>query len=99
MSLGKLAKSNRHANASTSFVFRGLGHLVDHMFIHSARSIKLVNSAGVRKIRRNMLALQQSLRGMNQSQQEGILYLSNLYWDMYDRDPKARYYRQFGSID
>lgn len=60
------------------------------MFVHSARHIKLVNSSGVRKIRRNMLALQQSLRGINQSQQgEGVLNLSSVYWDMYERDPKA----------
>lgn len=59
------------------------------MFIHTARHIKLINSAGVRKVRRNMLALQQSLRGISQSHQEGVLQLSNIYWDMYDQDPKV----------
>lgn len=74
--------------ANVSFVFRGLNHLVDHMFIHPARSIKLINAAGVRKVRRNMLALQQSLRGVSQSH-EGELVRSNVYWNMYEQDPKV----------
>jgi exocyst complex component 4 len=82
---------------TNSFVFRGLNHLVDHMFVHSARYIKHVNSAGVRKVRRNMLALQQSLRGISQSHQEGVLQLSNIYWDMYDQNPKVSHFRLLSS--
>jgi exocyst complex component 4 len=67
-----------------------MSHLVDHLFVHSARSLKLVNAAGVRKIRRNMLALQQSLRSVHQSSSDGILQLSSVYWDMYDQNPKVR---------
>jgi exocyst complex component 4 len=68
-----------------SFLFRGTSHLVDHLFVHSARSLKLVNPAGVRKIRRNMLALQQSLRSIHHSSSDGVLRISHQYWEMYER--------------
>lgn len=68
------------------------------MFVHTARYIKLINSAGVRKVRRNMLAIQQSLRGISQSQQEGVLQLSNIYWDMYDQNPKVSAHTCYGTL-
>jgi exocyst complex component 4 len=73
---------------SCSFVLRGLGQLADHTFIQAARNIKVVNVAGVKKIKRDVLALQQSLRGMF-SGDEGVLSRSAAYWDMYDRGPKV----------
>jgi hypothetical protein len=72
-----------------SFLFRGTSHLVDHLFVHSARSLKLVNPAGVRKIRRNMLALQQSLRSIHHSSSDGVLRISHQYWEMYEQNPKV----------
>lgn len=57
--------------------------------MRAARSLKLVNPAGVRKIRRNMLALQQSLRSIHQSSADGVLHLSHQYWDMYEQGPKV----------
>lgn len=83
----------RHGSVSwltfRSFVFRGLGSLTDHVFIHSARSIKVVNPAGVRKIRRDILALQQALRTVGSSPDEGVLARSVAYWDLYDLGPKV----------
>jgi exocyst complex component 4 len=69
----------------TSFVFVGLGQLVDHLFVHMARSIK-VNRAGVQKIKRNILALQQSLRSVAQEDVDR----SMTYWGLYERGPKVR---------
>ncbi|EIW69172.1 hypothetical protein TREMEDRAFT_31499 [Tremella mesenterica DSM 1558] len=75
-------------DADRDFVFRGLGSLVDHMFIHAARSIKMVNLAGVHKMKRDILALQQALRGINHGPEEGILSRAMTYWDLYGRGPK-----------
>lgn len=76
-----------------SFIFRGLAHLVDHIFITSARSIKMVNSAGVKKIKRDILSLQQGLRNISASpgeaSTEGILVRSMTYWNLYERGPKV----------
>ncbi|WVR04091.1 hypothetical protein IAU60_001090 [Kwoniella sp. DSM 27419] len=71
-----------------SFVFRGLGQLVDQIFISSARNIKMVNPAGVRKIKRNILALQQTLRGIGAASFDGTLDRAVEYWDLYDKGPK-----------
>jgi exocyst complex component 4 len=70
-----------------------MSHLVDHMFVSSARSLKLINAAGVAKIQRNMLALQQTMRSINQST-DGVLHLSSVYWDMYTQDPKVSHQDQ-----
>ena len=59
------------------------------MFVSSARSLKVINAAGVAKIQRNMLALQQTMRSINQSPADGVLHLSSVYWDMYNQDPKV----------
>ncbi len=74
---------------ATRFVFRTLSQLVDHLFIQAARSMKVVNSAGVKKIKRNILSLQQSLRSINRGSEEGVLSRSVAYWDLYDRGPKV----------
>lgn len=66
-----------------------MSHLVDHMFVASARGLKVVNPAGVAKIQRNMLALQQTMRSINQAAADGVLHLSSVYWDMYSQDPKV----------
>jgi hypothetical protein len=73
----------------TSFVLRSLGQLVDHTFINAARSIKMVNSHGVKKIKRNIMSMQQTLRGMSQGSDEGILSLALGYWDLYEAGPKV----------
>ena len=59
------------------------------MFIHASRFITLINEAGVQKIRRNILALQQTLRAMGPATEEEILDRSMQYWDMYERGPKV----------
>jgi exocyst complex component 4 len=74
-----------------TFLFRGLGQLVDHMFIHSARSIQMVNPAGVHKIKRDIMSLQEVLRGINlpSASDEGVLTRAIAYWDMYELGPKV----------
>ncbi|KAK6906905.1 hypothetical protein I203_100894 [Kwoniella mangroviensis CBS 8507] len=71
-----------------SFIFRGLGQLVDQVFISSSKNIKMVNPAGVRKIKRNILALQQTLRGIAPAAKEGQLGKALDFWELYDKGPK-----------
>ncbi|OCF43069.1 exocyst complex component 4 [Kwoniella heveanensis CBS 569] len=71
-----------------SFIFRGLGQLVDQIFISSSKNIKMVNPAGVRKIKRNILALQQTLRGIKVASFEGGLERAVEYWNLYEKGPK-----------
>ena len=60
-----------------SFIFRALGQLVDHCLIaYASKYVKGVNAAGVRKIKRNILSLQQTLRGSRRPMNR--VYLSGL---------------------
>ncbi|GMK54564.1 hypothetical protein CspeluHIS016_0111500 [Cutaneotrichosporon spelunceum] len=72
------------------FMFRGLALLIDHVFIHAARQVKRVNAAGARKLRRNILSLQQTLRGIVSlgHEHEGMLSHAIEYWDLFEKGPK-----------
>lgn len=70
-------------------MFRGLALLINHIFINAARHVKNVNSAGARKIRRNILSLQQTLRGIVPSSSDGMLARAMEYWDLFQQGPKG----------
>ncbi|WVQ83526.1 hypothetical protein IAT38_005667 [Cryptococcus sp. DSM 104549] len=77
------------ATEDRSFIFRGLGQLGDYCFITLAsKHMKVVNAAGVRKIKRNILSLQQTLRGIAPASGEGVLARAVAYWDLFERGPK-----------
>ncbi|KAI0652072.1 Sec8 exocyst complex component-specific domain-containing protein [Trametes meyenii] len=44
------------------FVFEGMGHLMQHLLISNARYILSANDLGIKKMMRNMLALQQNIK-------------------------------------
>nr|ODN98653.1 exocyst complex component 4 [Cryptococcus depauperatus CBS 7855] len=70
-----------------SFIFKALGHLVDHCLITGAcKYVKSVNAAGVRHIKRNIRSLQQTLRGT--AAREGVLTLSMAYWNLFEKGAK-----------
>lgn len=71
-------------------MFRGLALLIDHVFIHAARQVKRVNAAGARKLRRNILSLQQTLRGIVSTghEHEGMLSHAIEYWELFGKGPK-----------
>ncbi|EPQ60468.1 exocyst complex component sec8 [Gloeophyllum trabeum ATCC 11539] len=50
--------------AQQFFVFEGLGQLMEHLLISNARHIHRANAFGIRKVLRNMIALQQNLRSL-----------------------------------
>lgn len=71
------------------FLFQGLGMLMDTMLVVAARKVKSINAAGVQKIRRNILALQQSLRSVLSDPAEADFARSTTYWDLYATGPKV----------
>lgn len=74
-----------------SFIFRALGQLVDHCLIaYASKYVKGVNAAGVRKIKRNILSLQQTLRGIATANEQGVLVRATEFWDLYEQGPKVR---------
>ncbi|KAJ4002503.1 exocyst complex component sec8 [Lentinula boryana] len=54
--------SPRISPTARSFVFSGLGQLMEHALINGARYLRRPNVYGIRKILRNILALQQSVK-------------------------------------
>lgn len=50
------------------FIFVGLGYLMEHILIASARYLGVPTSFGIKKIIRNMLALQQSVKAITNDQ-------------------------------
>lgn len=69
------------------FIILGLNYLIDHLFIVAARNIKVVNTAGVEKIKRNIMSLQQFLGSAGAS--DDALSRSMTYWDLYNKGPKV----------
>jgi len=78
-----------------SFMFRGLATLIDHLFVSAARDIKVINTAGAHKIRRNILSLQQTLRGIISTDAEGMLLRATAFWGLFELGPK----KMLASID
>lgn len=73
-----------------SFIFRALGQLVDHCLIaYASKYVNGVNAAGVRKIKRNILSLQQTLRGIAAASEQGVLTRASEFWDLYEQGPKV----------
>lgn len=70
------------------YMFRGLAALIDYLFVNAARTLKVINAAGVHKIRRNILALQQTLRGIITIDAEGMLLKSTEFWGLYEAGPR-----------
>ncbi|KAE9408284.1 hypothetical protein BT96DRAFT_962930 [Gymnopus androsaceus JB14] len=54
------------------FIFSGLGQLMEHVLISSARYLRRPNIYGIRKILRNILALQQSVKTISVNSNENF---------------------------
>lgn len=76
--------------AAVSFVFEGLGLLMEHMLISHARDIRFANSFGVDKIQRNILAMQQNLKTIMDGPLEAELERAKKYYSLYALAPAVR---------
>lgn len=70
------------------FVFAGLGHLMEHTLISNAHHLKLPNAFGIRKIIRNMLALQQSIKTLTNDQQHTEFERARRYYELFFLTPQ-----------
>ncbi|TFK56605.1 Sec8 exocyst complex component-specific domain-containing protein [Heliocybe sulcata] len=69
------------------FVFEGLGQLMEHLLISNARHIHRANAYGVRKIMRNMVALQQNLRTITGSLPDLEFTRAKRYYSLFFMSP------------
>lgn len=72
-----------------SFVFEGLGYLLEHLLISNARYIRSANASGIKKMMRNILALQQNLKMITQSQQETELERAKRFYSLFYMTPQV----------
>lgn len=65
------------------FVFVGVGLLMEHLLISNARHIQLANAFGIKKMMRNMLALQQSVRTITNEAQDKEFERAKRYYSLF----------------
>ncbi|KXN85672.1 putative exocyst complex component sec8 [Leucoagaricus sp. SymC.cos] len=70
------------------YVFTGLGHLMEQMLISNARLLRLPNDYGIKKMMRNMLALQQSIKTLTNDQQNTEFERAKQYYSLYHLTPQ-----------
>jgi exocyst complex component 4 len=72
------------------FVFVGIGHLMEQIIIASARHLQLPNAYGVKKIIRNILALQQSIKSITDDKQLTEFEQAKQYYSMFFESPQVK---------
>lgn len=72
---------------SLRFLFEGLGHLMEHLLISNARYIQSANAYGVRKMLRNILALQQNIRTISAAIHIAEFERVKRYYDLFFMSP------------
>ncbi|KAJ3508842.1 hypothetical protein NLJ89_g5535 [Agrocybe chaxingu] len=70
------------------YIFSGLGHLMEHMLIKSARHLRRPNEFGIKKITRNILALQQGIKTLTQGQQDSEFERAKSYYSLFFISPQ-----------
>jgi len=70
------------------FIFVGLGNLMEHMLISNARHLRLPSYFGIKKIFRNMLALQQSIKSIINDQQNTEFERAKRYYSLFFTSPQ-----------
>jgi exocyst complex component 4 len=71
------------------FIFVGLGNLIDQMLILNARFLKLPTPSGIKKITRNMLALQQSVKSITEDPESSEFTHAKRYFALFFMTPQV----------
>jgi len=82
------ATSTTLAEHQRRFVFDGLGTLISRLLISSSSQIRFVNEKGAQKMLRNILALQQNLKTIQNGPKEGDLDAAKKYWGLFSQTPQ-----------
>ncbi|KAF9231597.1 Sec8 exocyst complex component-specific domain-containing protein [Melanogaster broomeanus] len=72
-----------------SFVFCGLEDLVEHLLIANARYIHLASDFGIKKVMRNIRALQQSIRTIGDGRQSAQFERARRYYSVFSLGPQG----------
>ncbi|PPQ62982.1 hypothetical protein CVT24_006088, partial [Panaeolus cyanescens] len=72
-----------------SYLFSGLGQLMEQLLIHNGRLLRIPNSFGVKKIMRNILALQQSIKTLTDDSQDSEFERAKTYYSLYFISPQV----------
>lgn len=75
-------------SSENQFVFAGLGQLIEQLLIQNARYLRLVTKHGIKKIMRNMLALQQGIKVITQGQQSTQFDRAKRYYSLFHLSPR-----------
>ncbi|KAG8832176.1 hypothetical protein FRC17_001816 [Serendipita sp. 399] len=70
------------------FVFEGLGTLMEHLLISNARHIRFANAVGIKKIMRNMLAMQQNMKTITNVSQDADFERAKVYYGLFSLTPR-----------
>ncbi|KAH7885950.1 Sec8 exocyst complex component-specific domain-containing protein [Phlebopus sp. FC_14] len=71
------------------FVFSGLEDLIEHLLIANARHIRLANNFGIKKVMRNILALEQSIRSTGSGHQSTEFGRARTYYSLFSLAPQG----------
>lgn len=69
------------------FAFEGIGQLLEHLLISEAKRIRLANANGIRKMIRNILALQQSIKTLTSDTRGADFDRAKKYYTLFFRTP------------
>jgi len=67
----------------------GLGHLMEHMAISNARYLCLPTAFGIRKILRNLVALQQTVKALTNDTQQTEFDRVKRYYSLFFEPPQV----------
>jgi len=70
------------------FVFMGLSNLMEQLLISGARHLRLPTPFGIKKIMRNILALQQSIKALTNDQQNTEFERAKRYYSLFNMSPQ-----------
>jgi len=82
------ATSTALGEVERRFVFSGLGSLISRLFISSSSHIRYVNESGAKKMQRNILAMQQNLKTIQNGPKESDLDDAKKYWSFFFQTPQ-----------
>ncbi|KAJ3554644.1 hypothetical protein NM688_g3000 [Phlebia brevispora] len=71
-----------------SFVFDGLSHLMESLLITNAKYLRAINTHGVKKMLRSILALQQNIRTIAQESRHADFERAKRYYSLFALSPR-----------
>ena len=74
-----------------SFVFDGLSYLMESLLIANARHLRTVDDFGVKKMLRNILALQQNIKTIAQESQHADFERAKRYYSLFTLAPRVSF--------